>query len=232
MDNFDKYWKLSEMEERYNTSSGGIRTLASAWILAALGAIGWIFNSYKFDNWPIPLGLLVVIVSLLATAGITTLWVMDQLVFHRLLNSVFLIGLKMEKDDPELPPIRSMMLKTQEGSGTSKWELLFYLAPIITFILLSFLITAFGMDKLFLANQELFAFNAKLISWIFFAIQLITLFWVFLNTKTLKKFKKRASWFEDEEFTKIVSDSLYESIIAKHIDNASKQIQPTKKPGG
>ncbi|UCD80670.1 MAG: hypothetical protein JSW26_04340 [Desulfobacterales bacterium] len=222
MDKFDKYWKLSEMEERYNASSGGIRTLASAWILAALGAIGWLFNSYKFDNWPIPLGLLVVIVSLLATAGITTLWVMDQLVFHRLLNSVFLIGLKMEKDDPDLPPIRSMMLKTQEGSGTSKWELLFYLAPIITFILLSFLIIAFGMDKLFLANKELFAFNARLISWIFFAIQLITLFWVLLNTKTLKKFAKRASWFEDEEFTKIVSDSLYESIIAKYTDNANK----------
>ncbi|WKZ20664.1 MAG: hypothetical protein QY305_08185 [Candidatus Brocadiaceae baterium WH-1] len=117
MDKFERYWKLSEMEERYNSSSGGIRTLASAWLLSSLGATGWLFSSYSPEKWPLPLGFLVVVVMTMATVGMVTLWVMDQLVFHRLLTSVFLVGLKMEKDDQELPPIRSMMMKTQEGLG-------------------------------------------------------------------------------------------------------------------
>ncbi len=122
MDKFERYWKLSEMEERYNSSSGGIRTLASAWILGSLGATGWLFSSYNPATWPLPLGFLIIIIMTLGNVGMITLWVMDQLVFHRLLTSVFLVGLKIEKDDQEIPSIRSMMMKTQEGLGTHRWE--------------------------------------------------------------------------------------------------------------
>jgi len=230
MDKFEKYWKLSEMEERYNASSGSIRNLASAWILAALGAVGWLFSSYQFDKWPIPLGLLVVMVSLLASTGITTLWVMDQLVFHRLLNSVFIVGLKMENDDRELPPLRAMMMKTQEGgAGTNRWEFLFYLAPIIIFILLSLLIIALGSDKLFLANRELFRSNARAISWIVFAVQIVSLIWVLINAKTLKSFEKSVAWFKDEDFSKIVSDDLYDTTIAKYISTGRQNLPGSKQ---
>ncbi len=222
MDKFEKYWRLSEMEERFNASAGGVRALASAWMLASLGAIGWLFNYYEFDKWPMPLGLLVVMVSSLATVGISTLWVMDQLVFHRLLNSVFLVGLKMEKDDPELPPIRSVMMKTQEGSGTSKWELLFYIAPIIIFTLLSFSTLAFGSDKLFLANRGLPMLQAERMSWAFLVVQLSFLSWVLIKRRTTRSFAKGADWFADEEFTRVISTSSYDSIIANYSSSAQK----------
>lgn len=232
MNEIEKYWKLSEMEERFNSSAGSIRTLASTWILASLGSIGWLFNSFKIDSWPMPLGLLVVMVSLLATIGISTLWVMDQLVFHRLLNSIFLVGLKMEKDDPELPPIRSMMIKTQEGTGTSKWELLFYMAPIMIFTLLSLIIIIFGTDKLFLANSELFTLDARFVCWVLLLVQLATLLWVFINRKSTKSFAIRAGWFDDEKFTKVIANSSYDSIISNYHKNANKKIQPTPKARG
>ena len=216
MDKFENYWKLSEMEERFNSSSGSIRALASAWILASLGAIGWLFNSYEFDSWPMPLGLIVVMVSSLSTIGITILWVMDLLVFHRLLQSVFLVGLKMENDDSELPPIRSMMMKTQEGSGTSKWEFLFYLSPMIFFVSLSIFLIAFGEDKLFLANEELFELQGRLASWVFLVIQLIFLSWVFKKNKSMTSYRIRASWFRDQEFTNMVSQKSYDSIIKNY----------------
>ena len=125
------------MEECYNSSSGGVRGLASAWLLASLGAIGWLFSSYKYETWPLPLGFLIVAIATLGCIGTIILWVMDQLVFHRLLDSVFLVGLKIEKDDISIPPIRSMMMKTQEGLGTHIWERFFYLTPIFLFILIS-----------------------------------------------------------------------------------------------
>ena len=232
MDEIEKYWKLSEMEERFNSSAGSIRTLASTWILVSLGSIGWLFNSFKIDSWPMPLGLLVVMVSLLATIGISTLWVMDQLVFHRLLNSIFLVGLKMEKDDPELPPIRSMMIKTQEGTGTSKWELLYYMAPIMIFTLLSLIIIIFGTDKLFLANSELFTLDARFVCWVLLLVQLATLLWVFINRKSTKSFAIRAGWFDDERFTKVIANSSYDSIISNYHKNANRKIQPSPKARG
>jgi hypothetical protein len=222
MDKFERYWKLSDMEERFNASSGGIRALASAWILAAIGSIGWLFNSYNFLTWAVPQGLLMVMISTLASLGISTLWVLDQHVFQRLLNSVFLVGLKLEKDDPELPPIRSMMIKTQEGSGASKWQLLFYIVPIAIFTSFSFLLIFFGMDKMFISNAELFKLQARLVSWICLSLQIISLIWIFVNRKTVKSFVERASWFTDEEFTEIVSSSSYHAIIEKFHKNANR----------
>lgn len=164
MDKFERYWKLSEMEERYNSSSGGIRTLASAWLLGALGATGWLFSSYNSETWPLPLGLLVVVVMTLGSFGMVTLWVMDQLVFHRLLTSVFLVGLKMEKDDHQIPPLRSMMMKTQEGLGTHRWERFFYLGPVLVFLLITFTIIIGGSKGLFASNVTFFTLNTHLLS--------------------------------------------------------------------
>lgn len=162
MDKFESYWKLSEMEERYNSSSGGIRTLASAWILGSLGAMGWLFSSYNPVKWPLPLGFLLVTVMTLGNVGMITLWVMDQLVFHRLLSSVFLVGLKIEKDDQEIPPIRSMMMKTQEGLGTHRWERFFYLGPALVFFLISLVVIIGGSNDLFLQNSKFFILNPRI----------------------------------------------------------------------
>lgn len=115
MDKIECYWKLSEMEERFNSSSAGVRTLASGWLLAALAALGWLLDPSKPSSWMIPLGLLLVVVCVLGVAGIATLWILDQLVFHRLLNSVFLVGLKMESSDPVIPP-----LLTDSKSGAKR----------------------------------------------------------------------------------------------------------------
>ena len=76
MDKFERYWKLSEMEQRFNSSSGAIRTLASAWLLASFGAIGWTFSAYKPETWPLPMGFLVIMIATLGNIGLTTLWVM------------------------------------------------------------------------------------------------------------------------------------------------------------
>ena len=218
MDKFECYWKLSEMEERYNSSSGGIRTLASAWLLGALGATGWLFSSYDSETWPLPLGLLVVVVMTLGSFGMVTLWVMDQLVFHRLLTSVFLVGLKMEKDDHQIPPLRSMMMKTQEGLGTHRWERVFYLGPVLVFLLITFTIIIGGSKGLFAPNATFFTLNMHLLSLALGISQLVAIAWMIAKLPSMS-LKTRASYFEDEEFTVLVADGRFETTISKFISN-------------
>lgn len=216
MNKHDQYWKLSEMEERFNSSSAGIRTLASAWLLGAFGSIGWMFSVYDPDKWFLPLGFLIVIVLTFASIGFTTLWVMDQLVFHRLLNSVFLVGLKMEKDNPELPPIRSMMMKTLEGSGTFKWELFFYLGPIMLFMVITIftLLHAYGANAAL--SGVLFNSGQIVLSIMLLGLQFVCISLVLMKFKLVSSFELRSSWFDDKEFENIVTNRRYETIINKY----------------
>lgn len=215
MNKFERYWKLSEMEERYNSSSAGIRTLASAWLLGALGAVGWLISTYDGTAWPLPLGVLIIVLMSLGNAGIVTLWVMDQLVFHRLLDSVFLVGLKMEFDDPEIPPIRSMMMKSQEGLGAHIWERFFYLAPLCAFALISLLVIISGFRELFSSNGTLFGADLYLYaSLILFVYQLAAAMWMFAKFPSMS-LETRASYFDKPEFTSVFAKSRFETTISK-----------------
>lgn len=202
------------MEERYNSSSDGVRGLASAWLLGSLGAIGWLFSSYNHETWPLPLGFLLVVVTTLGCLGMITLWVMDQLVFHRLLTSVFLVGLKVEKDDGEIPPIRSMMMKTQEGLGTHRWERFFYLTPISIFILMSLVVIIGGSNKLFLADGKYFSLDTLYLSIFLVILQFMAVLWMIMKLPSMS-LKTRASYFGDREFTDLVADSRFDVTISR-----------------
>ena len=217
MDKFDRYFKLSEMEERFNSSSGGIRSLASAWLLASLGAIGWLFSSYDPLTWPLPLGFLVIVVTTLGCIGMITLWVMDQLVFHRLLTSVFMVGLKIENDDPDIPPIRSLMMKTQEGIGTYRWEKLFYLMPILLFILITGVLVIGGSVELFSPNTKYFSLSTYSFSVVLGILQLLSTMWMIIKFPSMSM--ARASYFGDAEFEDLVKNRRFENTISRFRSN-------------
>jgi hypothetical protein len=213
MDAYDRYWKLSEMEERFNASSGGIRTLASGWLLASLAAIGWLLDpSRGSSNWLVPVGLLVCVVSSLSVAGIATLWVLDHLVFKRLLNSVFLVGLRMEKLDPALPPIRTMMLKTMAGRGTYLWEMLFYVAPIFVFTALSIGVVTIVPGSFFAYNPFNTPIWPQAVAGVLVLSQILIAAWVIWNQRLIS-LETRAAWFGDDEFTRSIRDRTLEQTI-------------------
>src|SRR5262249_37584615 len=146
-------------------------------------------------------GLLLVAICGLAVAGVATLWVLDQLVFHRLLNSVFLVGLKMESAEPALPPIRALMMKTVEGKRTQPWELLFYLGPLIIFALLSAIVVSTGSSTLFSASRDHFAHDLRWVGYLLLLPQLIVIVWVLLKQHTDSVgIVEPAAWFGDLRF--------------------------------
>lgn len=212
MGNVDSYWKLSEMEERFNASSGGVRALVSAWLLAALAAIGWLLDPSKPQTWTIPLGLLVVAICALCVIGVATLWVLDQLVFHRLLHCVFLVGLRMEHEDPSLPPIRALMMKSVEGRGTHRWELLFYLGPIALFSVFSLLLVIFGPKAPFWTSSLESSTNLRWLGCILVGLQVVILIGVLLKHRSVGAADETA-WFGDTTFATLVREKSFESVI-------------------
>ena len=205
MDHRENYWKLSETEQ------GGIRGLASAWLLGAIGAIGVLLRSETEAHWLIERSTLVAVVCALATGGLTTLWVLDQLVFHRLLNSVFIVGLKMEFDDCGLPPIRSMMMMSAEGKGMHRWHRFFYLVPMLSFLLVSILVTLGSLEP----SRDSTASWMHSLNWLLVVVQLSLIAWIVAKQEMIG-FAERAALFDDAEFMKLVTDKGYSSVIRRY----------------
>ena len=133
----EDYWKFAESERHFNEIQAGIRHHAATWMLAAFAAIAILLKSEKEVSWLISPAVLVGVVSLMAALGLLVLWINDQLVYERLLDCGFIIALKMEHDNPQLPPVRSMMMCSAKGKGMSRLMVWFYLIPMVSFLLTS-----------------------------------------------------------------------------------------------
>ncbi len=130
----EDYWKFAESERHFNQIQAGIRNLASGWMLAAFAAIALLLKTDENVTWLVSPALLVGVVSFMATFGLIVLWINDQLVYQRLLDCGFITALKMEYDNPQLPPIRIIMMYAAEGKGMSRWMTYFYTIPMWIFL--------------------------------------------------------------------------------------------------
>lgn len=132
----EDYWKLAEVEDRFNKLQGGLRALASTWTLAAFAGLAVLLQVPEKTTWLAPPAFLAWFVCILAVVGLALLWIMDQFVYQRLLAAPFLSALLLEEAHSDLPPIRALMLSGSSG-GMSRYLKLFYFIPIALFCLLS-----------------------------------------------------------------------------------------------
>lgn len=214
MDKLEHYWKLGEAEQRFNETQAGIRTLASGWLLASIGAIAVMLKAGGDGKWIIAPELIVVIIATLGCLGLAILWVMDQLVYHRLLNSIFLVGLRLEYADSTLPPIRSMMMESAEGEGMHQWQRLYYVVPMMAYPLVSaFLLFNSGFSGMRAAGPPLTTFD-HILGAALLVVQISAVVWVFRKGGVIG-FADKAPMFGDEGFTRIVRDGSYETVIGR-----------------
>ncbi len=61
----------------------------------------------------------------MGNAGLLVPWILDQLVYHRLFDAVFLLDLRMEYTDRSLPPIRTLMVLYSRKRGMARFLRLF-----------------------------------------------------------------------------------------------------------
>jgi hypothetical protein len=114
----DDVWKivleLGQEERHFNQIQHQYRLLTSSWLLAMFAGIGFALSE---QNLCIPSELAVSIIGFAGGIGITMLWNLDVRVYHQLLESCFVQGLKLEEKYPWLPSIRSSMLSSQKGTS-------------------------------------------------------------------------------------------------------------------
>lgn len=120
MDGFDEQvWKvvleLGENERHFNQLQHQYRMLASTWLLAMFGGVGFAVSQ---EHLGAPPELIVTVLGLAGAVGLTQLWSLDLRVYHQLLDSCFTEGLRLERLHPWLPQIRAGMMATQ-GDGAA-----------------------------------------------------------------------------------------------------------------
>lgn len=120
MRDFDEQvWKvvaeLGVNERHFNQLQHQYRILASTWLLAMFAGVGFALSK---ENLPFPPELLIGVVGLAGAVGVTLAWNLDLRVYHQLLDSYFVEGLRLEREHRWLPQIRSGMLSTQTEPDT------------------------------------------------------------------------------------------------------------------
>jgi hypothetical protein len=136
---FDRVWALTQeigvQERHFNQLQSGYRNMASAWLLATFAGIGFVVST-PLHVTAAP-ELLVAGLASAGSIGISLLWIVDLLVYHRLLDSCFIEGLILEEQYAWLPPFRNNMMRTQQGHGVLFRIVGFYAAPIGFLILVA-----------------------------------------------------------------------------------------------
>lgn len=133
-DKFDSVMQIvnhiGEHERHFNTLETDYRKLSSTWLLAALGASGYVLKTdtvMPFDRW-----YLVLAICIAASIGLGILWMMDIKVYHRLLHAFFKEGMKLEIDYSFLRPIRINMAKSQEtGDVVTKIQYYYFISIVL-----------------------------------------------------------------------------------------------------
>lgn len=135
MDN-DAYAQLRQYESDYDSAQGGIRRAAALWLLATLGAVSYaLFRLQVESSAAAPEAarlFIAVVVAFLGSAGLLLLWFLDQSVYQKLLHSVFVLGLALERSNPELPPVRTALYAS--NLNISRRLSLFYMVPILVIL--------------------------------------------------------------------------------------------------
>lgn len=226
----EEYWKFAESERHFNATQADIRKHAATWMLAAFGAIAILLKSSGDFRWVVSPAILVCTVSAMATIGLLVLWINDQLVYQRLLDCGFIIALKMEYDDPELPPVRSMMMYAAEGKGMARWMTYFYTIPMWGLLVISTTTTVLR-DEIQALSQGAGGGYGAFIMGLLCVTQGFAALWVQLKKKEVGA-RNRAALFGDREFEMLfVGDDAARSRIADVIRRYTPRTTPTGAEG-
>jgi hypothetical protein len=130
---------IGDQEKHFNGLETQYRLLASTWLLASLGAIGYLLKDDK-SSWLDSNKLyLIGAIGFVGSLGILLLWLLDIKVYHKLLHSVFIQGVLLEIKYSWLPKIRTDMLLSQETGDLTRNTKLYYICSTVFLQLISLL---------------------------------------------------------------------------------------------
>lgn len=217
-------WKLAEYERHFNTIQAGIRGLASVWLLASFGAIATLLKRKEAEALWLPAVWVIVVICVMGATGLALLWVVDQLVYHRLLNAVFIVGLKLEHDDHARLPLHASMYASTPKYGFAGLLSLFYAVPILA---LAVVAVAVALSEL-IQEQRGAAFGLLGLATV---PALVGLAIVWKGGRERVFYRKHAARFEDDDFKELFanerSKSRFHTLLADYQSTPPSEVAMT-----
>ncbi len=122
--------ELGAAERHFNGTQAQYRAMASAWMLATFAGIGFLLTRSK--ELPLPVDVAIPLIAFAGAVGAFILWVMDLMVYHRLLHACFETARGLECAHPGLlPQTRSRMIETQHDGRVTYRVRWFYILLIL-----------------------------------------------------------------------------------------------------
>jgi len=145
----DRVWKiyceLGLIDRHFNNAQSNCRALASTWMLATFAGIGVVIS--KDLSVQFPKELIIAAMGLASAVGLSLLWMLDLLVYQRLLDSAYYEARKLEIDQPWLPQVRNNMRKLLKGRSLALIAL-FYIVTAESMVLISGIALGLWLHKL------------------------------------------------------------------------------------
>lgn len=123
------YDSLKDYEHHFNKMELEIRKLASIWLLAVFSAIAFVARGELSSDAMIAPAAMIPLLAALGSTGLFMLWIQDYVVYHGLMRAVFILGLRLEFDLSEFPPLRSVMMRISGDEGMGRYMKLYYIVP-------------------------------------------------------------------------------------------------------
>ena len=140
---WDIYKHLSDECHHFNQLEGNYRTLASTWLLAAFAGQGYVLKELDPTTSP----ALITMISVAAAVGLFLLWMMDLMVYHRLLGAAFARQRALEMAHPWLPQVAGGMWTGQRSKGVLPRIVWFYILPYLLFACIGCITFAVGVTS-------------------------------------------------------------------------------------
>lgn len=207
---YEKYQQIQTYEHHFNNLETEIRKLGSVWLLVALGAIAYLVKGSYLGDLNVPMTMmnpkiLISIVSLMGNFGLLVLWMLDQMVYHRLLNAVFLLGLRMEYLHRDLPPIRTLMMLFSRKRGMARYLRWYYYVPML------------ALGGISLISSSWYVYESKnQLSLIIGLIPLLIPAYIYWKSKRMERYEEIAEGFDDPKFVNYLAEKDYEKILHNH----------------
>ena len=152
---FRSYERLKLHEEQFSIHLAELKKIASGWLLATFGGLAYLVGNKNIAPI-IDIYLLISAVALLGTIGLLVIWVLDRLLYYKLLKTVILLAIKMEHEYPDiLPPIRTTILRTCGQFGFA--IAIYYTVPIGVLAGISFYFHKLGVIAIIISLFVLIA---------------------------------------------------------------------------
>ena len=120
---------IQAQELHFNSLCAGFKRMASTWLLATFGGIGFLLST-EIDLEVDP-AFLIAGVAGAGAVGIYLLWIVDLLVYQRLLSSAFTWRGQIEKENPWLPAIFETMRQRIFGASVGFNLVWFYILGVL-----------------------------------------------------------------------------------------------------